>query len=362
MALSCHAPALKCQCVKPLKSGFFTDVDPAILWICEPVLTLSRRDGWPINTLASRKRRATMPPFQDPEIYREILDGLQIGVSVLDLQRKIVFWSDGAEHISGYARIDVLGHPCTESIFLHCNQQSCKMCVDKCLIESALHEARPVEAMSFIHHKSGHRAPVRTWAAPLRSKTGSIIGIIVTFESQYALADPDPNERSMQERGWVDEITGLPNQAIMQSHLRETLGSFSGLRIPFGLILLEPRGLDEFRAKYGQEAAHSILRVLAQNLRNTVWPTDYVGSWSDGSFLVILSGCGEDALRAASRRIQKMTATATIAWWGEELSVAVDLYNAEAEEGDTVEKLLRRAEARGNREPLPERAAGGASA
>jgi len=50
-----------------------------------------------------------MPHFEDPEIYRDILDGLQIGVSVLDLHKKIVFWSDGAEQITGYARIDVLG-------------------------------------------------------------------------------------------------------------------------------------------------------------------------------------------------------------------------------------------------------------
>ena len=30
-------------------------------------------------------------PFQDPETYRDILDELQIGVSVIDLQKKIVF-------------------------------------------------------------------------------------------------------------------------------------------------------------------------------------------------------------------------------------------------------------------------------
>jgi hypothetical protein len=38
-----------------------------------------------------------MPSFQDPQIYRDILDGLQIGVSALDPQKKTVFWSDGAE-------------------------------------------------------------------------------------------------------------------------------------------------------------------------------------------------------------------------------------------------------------------------
>lgn len=32
-----------------------------------------------------------MPPFQDPEIYRDILDGLQIGVSVIDLTVKMQY-------------------------------------------------------------------------------------------------------------------------------------------------------------------------------------------------------------------------------------------------------------------------------
>ena len=90
-----------------------------------------------------------MPPFQDPEIYRDILDGLQIGVSVLDLHKKIVFWSDGAEQITGYARIDVLGHSCAENILLHCNQTSCETCSGKCPMASALHDAKPVESMRF---------------------------------------------------------------------------------------------------------------------------------------------------------------------------------------------------------------------
>jgi transcriptional regulator with PAS, ATPase and Fis domain len=72
-----------------------------------------------------------MPSFQDPEIYRDILDGLQIEVSVLDLQKKIVFWSDGAEKITGYARIDVLGHSCAENILLHCNHTGCEMSAGK---------------------------------------------------------------------------------------------------------------------------------------------------------------------------------------------------------------------------------------
>ncbi len=285
-----------------------------------------------------------MPPFKDPKTYRDILDALQIGVSVLDLHKKIVFWSDGAEQITGYPRIDVLGHSCGENILLHCKQTSCDIWAGNCPVAAALHDAKPVESMSFIHHRSGHLCPVHTWSIPLRDEHGSIIGIIQTFENEFAVNGPNPNERSMKERGCLDSATELPNRAMMQSHLREMLGTFAELQIPFGVIFLEVNELSQFRARYGQEAALSMLRVLARTLRNTVWPTDFVGRWSEDRFLVILTGCGSEALQAVSERILRMAARATIEWWGEELSVAILTGSTAAVLGDSVESLLLRAE------------------
>lgn len=295
-------------------------------------------DGHSSNQLCE----TNMPPFRDPKIYRDILDGLQIGVSVLDLHKKIVFWSDGAENMTGYARIDVLGHSCAENILLHCNHSSCEMCAGKCPMAAALHGAKPVEAMSSIHHRSGHWIPVHTWAIPLRDEHGSIIGIIQTFESEFAVNGPNPNDRSMKERGCLDSATELPNHAMMQSHLREMLGTFAELHIPFGVLCLEVQELSQFRARYGQEAAASMLRVLARTLRNTIWPMDLVGRWSENRFLVILNGCGEEALQAVGERMLRMTARATIEWWGEELSVAILTGSAAAMAGDTIESLLLR--------------------
>ncbi|MFZ0279768.1 MAG: diguanylate cyclase [Candidatus Sulfotelmatobacter sp.] len=285
-----------------------------------------------------------MPAFRDPDTYRDILDGLQIGVSVLDLQKKIVFWSDGAEHITGYARIDVLGHACTENVLLHCDQNSCEMCNEKCPIAAALHDAKPVEAVTFIHHKSGHRTQVHSWAIPLRDKHGSIIGIIQTFEGEFAITGPELNDRNMRERGCLDDATGLPNQAMMQAHLQEALGTFTKLLIPFGVICVKVPELAQFRTRNGQVACRSILQILSRTLKNTVWPTDFVGSWSENRFLAILSGCPEDALQTISARILKMMASATIQWWGEELSVTVLIGCTGARIGDTVESILERAQ------------------
>ncbi len=304
-----------------------------------------------------------MPAFNDPDICRDILDGLQIGVSVLDLQKKIVFWSDGAEQLTGYSRIDVLGHSCADNILQHCNQTSCEMCTDQCPISIALHDAKPTEAMTFIHHKSGHRTQVHTWAIPLRDKHGSLIGIIQTFEGEFALGAVGPNDRTMRERGSLDDATGLPNAASMQAHLRELLGTFGELQISFGVICLEIQDLAQFRSRYGQVATRSILQVLGRTLRNTVWPTDFVGRWSEDQFLLILSGCREDALQVVSQRILSMAATASIQWWGEQLSVTVLIGGSVAITGDGVESLLQRAQQglHGNQVTLRDRATSAAA-
>jgi diguanylate cyclase (GGDEF)-like protein/PAS domain S-box-containing protein len=302
-----------------------------------------------------------MSALQDPDIYRDILDGLQIGVSVLDLQKKIVFWSDGAEHITGFSRIDVMGHLCTDNILPHCNQGSCEMCTEKCPIATVLHDAKPGEAVSFIHHKSGHRTPVHTWAIPLRNKHGSVIGVIQTFEGEVAVNGPNPNDQSMKERGWLDDATGLPNQAMMYSHLRETLGTFAELQIPFGVVCLEVHELNQLRARYGQEAATSMLQVLARTLRSSVWPTDFVGRLGDSRFLAILCGCGEDALQVITERMRKMMSSATIVWWAQELTVAVSIGRAGAIAGDSVESLLERAQPGLAGNQLPEQIALAAS-
>lgn len=304
-----------------------------------------------------------MSVFDDPETYRGILDGLQIGVSVLDLQKNIVFWSGGAEQIAGYTRMEVLGHSCAESILLHCNQSSCEMCAGKCPMATALHDTKAVEGMSFIHHKAGHWIPVHTWAIPLRDKHGSIIGIIQTFEDDSVVAAPEPIGRSSMARRWLDDITGLPTQTMMLSHLHTTLRAFSERQIPFGIVCLEAYELSQFRARYGQEACKSILQVLARALRNTVWPTDFVGHWSESRFLVILSGCDESALQSVCERIAKMIAGATIHWWGEELSMAVSMGHTEAVADDTVESILQRAQpGSGGNQIAPARASAAAGA
>jgi hypothetical protein len=42
------------------------------------------------------------------------------------MQKKIVFWSDGAERITGHLRHEVIGRSCVGKAVLHCQQPGCE--------------------------------------------------------------------------------------------------------------------------------------------------------------------------------------------------------------------------------------------
>jgi len=285
-----------------------------------------------------------MSIFQDSEICRSILESLPIGLCVVDMQKKIVFWSEGAERITGHLRYEVIGHSCIGEALLHCDQPGCEFCKEDCPITRAIKTAHPAEAIGYLHHKAGHEVHVRIHAVPVRNAHGSIIGAVETFEDQQAANSPDHRQDSLQDLGCVDDVTSTASHVMMQSHLRETLGTFTEVQVPFGILCLRLEGLEHFRASFGPEPASSLLRVVARTLEAALWRTDFVGRWSDDQFLVILNGCRDEALFSVRERLRHLLAGDAIEWWGDRRSLPISIGQATAQPGDTVESLMERAQ------------------
>jgi PAS domain S-box-containing protein/diguanylate cyclase (GGDEF)-like protein len=283
-------------------------------------------------------------PFSDPETYRSILESLPAGLCVIDLEKKIVLWSDGAERITGHLRHEVIGHQCVGEALLHCGRQDCEWCNEDCVLVRAIKTSQQAEAFSFLHHKAGHEIAVRTSAVPVRNAHGSIIGAAEIFEEQQQTADLDHREDRTNPPGCVDELTSLASYTMMRSHLRGMLGTFAEVQVPFGVLLFRLEGLDQFRASSGPDASSSLLRLVARTLEIAIWKTDFVGRWSDEQFLVILNGCREDAMHAVRERVGRMLASDGIEWWGERRSLPVSIGEAMAQPDDSVESLMQRAQ------------------
>ncbi len=282
-----------------------------------------------------------MSAFDEFEVCRNILESLLAGVCVVDLQKKIVFWSDGAERITGRRRHEVIGRSCVQEPLMHCQQPGCEFCSEDCPLGRAIKTAHPVEASGFLHHKSGYQVPIRMRAGPVRNAHGSIIGAVEIFDE---LEQSDAQSREKVLAGCFDEVTGLISRAQMNSHLRDALAAFTERGVAVSVLRFRVEGLERFRAAFGPDAESSLLRVIAHSLASDVWRRDVVSRWSNDEFLVILNGCNEESLPAVRERLRRMLANDAIEWWGERRSLRVSIDEATAQPGDTIESILDRAQ------------------
>jgi len=284
-----------------------------------------------------------MSPFlNDSEICRGILESLPAGLCVVDLEKKIVLWSDGAERITGRLRHEVVGRSCISEALLHCDQPGCEFCREDCPVARAVKTSQSAEAEGLLHHKAGHEVPVRVRAVPVHNQHGSIVGAVETFEELQPAARPNEQRENTELPGCIDEATSVASHARMRSHLRETLTTFVEFQVPFGVLEVRLEGLQHFRASLGPEAASSILRVVARSLETALWKTDFVGRWADDQFLVILNGCREDVLPSIRERVRRLLSGDGIEWWGERRSLPVSIGYATAQADDSVESLMER--------------------
>jgi len=285
-----------------------------------------------------------MGEIPDQEIFRTVLESLHIGICLENRDRKIIFWNDGAERISGYRRHEVVGHSCRDTVLVECNDATCVLCsATTCPFHQSLYDGKPREARIQVRHRDGHRIPLRISVIPIRDTHGAVAGLAVSFDEQRYASERERRQHGLGVHGCLDKITGVPNHSFTQFHLRENLAGFLEYHLPFGIMRIRVDKLEQFRATYGREAADAILRVVAQTMQNSLRPNDFLGRWEEDEFVAILVNCSAGGLTKAVDRIGRVAHYAGIQWWGDHLSVTVSIGHAAAQAEDTIELLLARA-------------------
>ena len=286
-----------------------------------------------------------MPELNDPEIYQTVLDNLQTGVYIVDRNRRIRFWNEGAEQITGYLRQDVVGRFLRDHLLTAGDGVKDLDLEQDDPINLAFRDGKPSIMDVSILHKDGYRVPIVLRTNPIRNSRGAVIGAAESFEKNRSASEWTRRQAGFADFGCLDSVTGVAAQSFMETHLRENLITFAEHNIPFGILLVQIDQMDQFRASRGPGVVTTILRVVAQSVENCVRPTDLVGCWGANQFIAILLECRESEVSRVGERVRKMIGQAEIEWWGDKFSVTSPVGGAGCRAGDDTELLLARAAA-----------------
>ncbi len=286
-----------------------------------------------------------MPELNDPEIYQSVLDGLQTGVYIVDRNRRIRFWNEGAEQITGYLRQDVVGRFLRDHLLATGDDVKNFDSDPNDPINLAFRDGKPSTMDLSILHKEGYRIPIVLRTLPIRNSRGAVVGAAESFEKNRSASEWTRRHSAFEDFGCLDAVTGVAAKSYMETQLREHLITFAEHNVPFGILLVQIDHLDECRASRGPGVVPTILRIIAQSVENCVRPTDLVGCWGKDQFMAILFECRESEVVLVGERVRRMIAQAEIEWWGDKFCVTSPVGGAGCRPGDEVEVLVARAAA-----------------
>lgn len=145
------------------------------------------------NAMKSFCGRGDTMDIETIELLQKIVDEAPLGMYVLDTERKIVFWSTGAERITGYSKEEMVGRHCFEGMLDHIDKEGTHLCHDFCPMMATIFDGQSREQPVFLKDRTGRRIPVMVHTEPL-FKGQETLGAIEYFWLLPACEYPVPEE------------------------------------------------------------------------------------------------------------------------------------------------------------------------
>lgn len=142
------------------------------------------------------------------ELLQKIVDEVPLGIYVLDTERKIVFWSTGAERITGYSQEEMVGRHCFEGMLDHIDREGVHLCHDFCPMMATIFDGQSREQPVFLKDRIGQRIPVMVHTEPL-FKGQETLGAYEAAKTQYdktCEAIQYRKARSLQMDSFIKEL------------------------------------------------------------------------------------------------------------------------------------------------------------
>lgn len=277
------------------------------------------------------------------KFYKDLVDNLSEGVYFVDRERRITYWNRGAEAISGYKAEEVLGTRCFDDLLMHVTAEGHRLCGEGCPLAATMDDGQGREAEIFLHHKDGHRVPVRVRASPI-DEGGEVVGAVEVFTDNSARMAILQRVEDLRRMALVDHLTGLANRRYAEMSLRSKLDEMERYGWPVGLLYLDVDHFKQVNDTYGHPVGDRALRMVGKTLATNARSFDLVSRWGGEEFVAILVNVDGAELLRIGERVRVLVQESVLTEGPDRIRVTLSVGATLAKPRDTLESLIGRAD------------------
>ena len=276
------------------------------------------------------------------DFFKNIVEYINDGVALLDSQRKIFYWNQGAIDITGFTKAEILGHKCFENILIPSENDDLQICKNNCPVEKTIRDGKIRNFEAYFHHKEGYRLPVFMRIMPIMDSEQKIVGAVETFFDTSPKVLIPQKAQELRKMNLLDPLTEMGNKAYLESQIMLRLEEMNKHHFPLGVLLID---IDRFNATnetHGTVVGDKILRMVARTLANNIRFYDIAGRWAGEQFLVIIFNIQETKLDLVANKLRLLISQSNIQVGTKLLSVTVSIGATVARMSDNIRTIMDR--------------------
>jgi len=281
----------------------------------------------------------------NPKYNENIIPYLYEGVYVVDQKRKIIFWNEGSERITGYSASEVMNSFCYNNILQHVDETGKQLCLNGCPLQKTLGDGIINEARVFLKHKEGYRIPVMVKTLPIYDHEHKIVAAIEVFTDERFQKQIYNENIELKDKLRIDPLTKVANRHYFDFQITKRIDEAKVFKNTFGILIADIDHFKRINDTYGHLVGDEILKIVANSLSSNVEKTDTVSRWGGEEFIAIVEVSNLKDLEKIAERLRKVVMTSSHQIdSGESLSVTISIGGTLYQEADSVKSLIDRAD------------------
>ncbi len=279
------------------------------------------------------------------DLHSMLLDKLFEGVYYVDTKRRIVFWNQAAEKLTGFSKDEIVGSACYNALLKHVSPDGVLLCEEGCPLHATLQDGEIREVELYLHHKEGHRVPVVVRITPIYDEEGNISGAMEMFHHAGHEIAQRNRISELEQLAYIDPLTELANRRFATYRIESRLEELKRYGWPFGVLYADIDHFKSINDTHGHDVGDSVLKMVAMTLEAASRSFDLVARYGGEEFVVIVTNVDRPRLREVGERFRLLVSTTHLREPAN-IGVTISVGAALARPDDTVESLVKRADER----------------
>ena len=304
------------------KAGLKVFINYSLRPLCEEGKTCG--ELWIGNDFTEQKRIQSELSRRE-RYYSSLIENSSDLITVLDRQGIIIFESPAVESWLGYSREETVGRPFME--FIHSEDRQ-DLSAFLFSIEETSSRSK-ISEYSRRHHNGGW-IPFETTAVNLSSDP-AVNGIVLNSRN---IGERRRFEEELQHRAFYDQLTGLPNRALLIDRLQHTIERHRRKQEwSYAVLFVDVDRFKMINDSLGHSIGDQLLKAISGILNNRFRRVDTVARFGSDEFVILLDDNEDERtpIRVAERIIDEFKSPLYIE--GREIFVSVSIGIVFGEEG-----------------------------